>query len=66
MKFKEGSLAETLAKRGMSLTFYARCKGFTKKDIDLLGKYSNGTTSGTRKGRTKELINILREDGLVA
>lgn len=63
---KKETLAQELAKRNISLTYWAQNRRLSKQDKDLLRKLSNGTTTGIRQGRTKELLEMLKEDGLVA
>lgn len=63
---KQETLIQKLAKRNISLMYWAQNRGLDKRDKDLLLKISNGTTNGTKKGRTKELIEMLIEDGLWA
>ena len=62
---REETLAQRLAKRNISLGYWAKNRGLSEQDRYLLRKLSNGTTRGTSKGRTKELVEMLRADGLL-
>jgi hypothetical protein len=66
MKIKEGSLSHELRKKCISLPIWAENRGLSKNDKQLLRKISNGTIKGKRKGRTREIMAMLREDGLIA
>lgn len=64
---KKKTIAQMLAEKNMCMGTWARNKGLSKRDKDLLLKLSCGTTKGTQAGsRSKELLELLRKDGLVA
>lgn len=64
---KKKTIAQMLAEKNMCMGTWARNKGFSEKDRELLNKLSRGVTNGSRAGsRTREILELLRKDGLVA
>jgi hypothetical protein len=66
IKKMEETLAQKLAKKNICLVYWARNKKLSIQDIYLLRKISNGTVKGARRGRTRELVDMLQEDGLMS
>lgn len=60
------TIAQQLADKSMCMSAWARNRGLSEKDKAILSQLSCGKTNGTRKGRAREILQMLRAEGLLA
>lgn len=59
---KKKNLSQRMAKKGMKLRTWAKSKGLSDKDIEILNQISGGYLQG-KWGRAKELRELLEQSG---
>ncbi|PAF49590.1 hypothetical protein BKH41_02690 [Helicobacter sp. 12S02232-10] len=60
---KETPISNTFEKKGMRLATWARAKGLSEEDVQIIRNMSFGQTKGKR-GRAKELKELLIKENL--